>query len=100
MAAPMGSIPPPRVTPIKVGGAGTSANKGGTPRPGARPEGAPKSTAVPRGRVAPPKKKKARPIRARPEAILVRVPEGGTIHGYLQDYGDPGACGLDGGQGG
>ena len=39
-----------------------------------RPEGAPTSAAAPRGRVAPPKKKKA---------VLVRVPEGGQ---YIDTY--------------
>ena len=77
---PKGSTPRQPPSSGKMPGATPNKGKAGTPRPGIGKAGAPPPTSAvkPRAPAAPPKKR-ARPVRTRPEAVLVRVPEGGQF---------------------
>ena len=77
---PKGSTPRQPPPTGKKPGSTPISGKAGTPRPGMGKTGAPLPTSAvkPRAQAAP-LKKRARPARTRPEAVLVRVPEGGQF---------------------
>ena len=75
--------PPPPPPSGKKSAPAVKTGKVGTPRPGVGKTGVPPPMeGMPRAQAVPPKKR-ARPVRTRPEAVIIKVPEGGQ---YIETY--------------